>query len=90
VGIDHELVDHARSLLPAAVMPQGPLVDYEPCIVATVPPDGSLQAAFRAAGQHVAPGQPLRQLEAEVPAAAAARWAHTPRDVLERQPPWLV
>lgn len=77
-------------LPPAAVMPHGALVDYEPAVVVTVPPGASLLSVFKAAGRYVAPGQGLQELEQEGPEARLQRWDHLPLEVMARQPPWLV
>lgn len=73
-----------------AVMPQGALVDYEPCVLASVLPGATLRDAFRRRGCHAVPGALLQQLADEGPEARRARWRHVPPQVLARQPPWLV
>ncbi len=71
-------------------MPQGALVDYEPCVLASVLPGATLRDAFRRRGCHAVPGALLQQLADEGPEARRARWRHVPPQVLARQPPWLV
>ena len=73
-----------------AVMPHGGLVDYAPCVLASIPPGGSLLQVFRSQGRYVPPEQLFGELEAEGPAARRARWAHVPQAIQQRQPPWLV
>lgn len=80
----------SRPLALPAVMPHGALVDYEPCVLASVLPGASLRDLFRHRGRHVMPGALLQQLAAEGPEARRARWQHVPPEVLARQPPWLV
>ncbi|KAL4422788.1 hypothetical protein ABPG75_008985 [Micractinium tetrahymenae] len=75
---------------PIPVMPHGALVDYEPCVVASVLPGSSLRDVFRRQGRYAVPGALLQQLESEGPEARRARWQHVPPQVLGRQPPWLV
>lgn len=78
---------------PLPVMPQGAVVDYEPVVLATLPPAGAgagLAGVMRERGRYVRPGALLAALQAEGPEQRAARWAHTPPAVLQRQPPWLV
>lgn len=77
---------------PRAVMPAGGqgLVDYEPCVLCTVPPGGSLLDVFRQHGRYAAPGELLKTLRAETAEAARQRFAHIPAVVRERQPPWFV
>lgn len=77
---------------PLPVMPHGAAVDYEPVVLATLPPTGSagLAGVMLERGRYVAPGALLAQLEAEGPTERAARWAHMSPAVLQRQPPWLV
>ena len=71
-------------------MPAGALVDYEPCVLATVCPGASLLSVFRQRGAYAVPGQMLGELREEGQAARRARWAHLPAAVASRQPPWLV
>jgi len=72
-------------------MPQGAVaVDYEPCIIATVPPGASLLEVFRQRGSYAVPGRLLDELAAEGAEARRARWQHLPPGVQSRQPSWLV
>ena len=73
-------------------MPHGAIVDYEPCILLTLPPHTSLLQRFQCGGRsgYAVPGQLLAELGAEGPEARAARWAHLPAAVRHRQPSWLV
>ena len=73
-------------------MPHGAAVDYEPIVLATLPPagGGGLAAVLRAHGRYAPPGELLARLAAEGPAERAARWDDLPPAVLARQPPWLV
>jgi hypothetical protein len=73
-------------------MPHGAIVDYEPCILLTLPPYTSLLQHFRRGGRssYAVPGQLAAELEVEGPEARTARWAHLPAAVRHRQPPWLV
>ena len=73
-----------------AVMPHGAMVDYEPCVLLTLPPGAGLRDAFRARGGYATPGAVLEELRAEGAEARRARWAHLPPAVLQREPPWLV
>lgn len=65
-------------------------MDYEPCVLLTLPPGASLRDVFIQHGCYAAPGGVLAELQAEGPEARRARWAHLPPAVLQREPPWLV
>lgn len=71
-------------------MPAGGFVDYEPCILATIPPGTELPEAFRRHGRYAVPGELLETLQAESAEERRARWAHVPAAVADRQPPWFV